>query len=163
METKKIKYFIYLIILCVSYSCIPSIGNIDEAEESGYELIIRNYSEKDYTGFIFYNGVINDNNKFVIIDSIEYENFIIPNKNIGDNVSGNGEKSSIIRPFMTSHPKLTKFNTWAPPSFEKINEISPEAKVSLKFLLHENNKSIVKTPNGIGTVYIDILEDGSLR
>jgi len=126
-------------------------------------LNIRNFSETTYTGFTFYNGVIDANSNFIAIDSLVYNNLKISNKYEGDNIRQDGKKYSIIRPFDLANPKLTKFNTWAPPSFERINEISAGAKVSIKFLIHENGKSVIKTPNGIGNIYFDILENGNLQ
>lgn len=157
------KRILVIFVIALFVSCQFPYSNIDEAEDSGYVLHIRNFSETTYIGFTFYNGVIDANNNFVAIDSLVYDNLEISNRNVGDEVTQDGKKYSIIRPFKINKEKLTKFGTWAPPNFEQINKIKPNGRVSLKFLLYENNKSVIKTPNGIGYVFFDILEDGSLR
>jgi len=161
MEIKK--NILVLFVITLFFSCESLIGDIDESEDSGYELIIINFTENNYRGFTLYSGAIDSNNKFIPLDSLVYNNIIIPNRDFGGNVTQNEKKTSIFRPFDAGHPKLTKFNTWAPPSFERINQISSENKVSLKFLLHETQQSILKTQNGVGTFHIEILEDGSFR
>lgn len=157
------KYIVLFFIIFIIFSCQSLIGDIDEAEDSGFTLNVINFSEASYTGFTFYNGVIDANSNFIAIDSLVYNNLKIPNKDEGDNIRQDGKKYSIIRPFDLANPKLTKFNTWAPPSFESVNQISLGAKVSIKFLIHENGKSVTKTPNGIGNIFFDILEDGTLQ
>lgn len=163
MAIKKIKYFIYLVILCVNYSCIPPIGNIDEAEESGYVLNVSNYSDIAYTGFTFYNGIIDSRGNFVKIDSLVYNSIKILKAADGDNIRQDGVRFSLVKPFDIDNTKLTKYNTWAPPNFQKINEIKEGGRVSLKFYLHETKKSVIKTPNGIGYSSFSILEDGTLQ
>lgn len=161
METKK--NILLLLAITLFFSCQSLIGDIDEAEESGYILNVRNFSETSYIGFTFYSGVIDANSNFIALDSIAYDDLRIPNKDEGDNIREDGVKFSLVTPFDINNEKLTKFSTWAPPSFERINEISSGAKVSIKFLIHENDKSVIKTPNGIGNIFFDILEDGTLQ
>ena len=159
MATKKIKYFISLAVLCLSYSCIPPIGNIDELEDSGYILKIRNFSEETYTGCTLYIGVINSTKDFIKIDSLVFDDLIVINRDEGTEVF-DGKKYALIEPFDVYKQKLTKFSTWAPPPKDIIESISPEGKVSFKFLLHNGGPFGISEPqNGVGGITVIISEN----
>lgn len=165
MTTRKIKYFIGLAVLCLSYSCVPPIGNIDEFEDSGFRIKILNYSDKSYTGCIIYVGALDKTNKFIALDSLDYLNLYIKSRNEETKIDRfDGKKYSVTNPFEEFSNGLTKFNTWAPPARGKIENISPNGEISFKLSLVNGPTGIFETFKfSIGDINAVISENGVIK
>jgi len=110
MATKK--NIVLLLAITLFLSCESLIGNIDEAEDSGFRIDILNYSDISYTGCTFYVGAINANDKFIALDSLVYPNLYIKNRNEDTKIDRFvGRKYGLTRPFQENSQNLTKFNT----------------------------------------------------
>ena len=156
---------VLLFISTLFYSCIPYPGNIDEAEDSGFGIDILNYSDRSYTGCILYVGAINENDKFIALDSLVYPNLYIKNRNEDTKIDGfDGIKYGLTQPFQENSQNLTKFNTWASPTRAKIESISPKGEISFKLSLNEGNTGVFETFKfSILDINAVISEDGSIK
>ncbi len=114
MDTKKITSIIKssvfsLIVLLVISAC--DIVTVDEAEDSGFEIRISNYSNTEYNNCTFYMGYKDKKDNFIKSDSLVFKDIIIYKKGDGNHVSENG--FSVTYPFSQSKKGLNKFGIWS--------------------------------------------------
>jgi len=158
------KNILVLLVITLFFSCQSLIGDIDEAEESGFDIQIRNYSDISYIGATIYIGAINEKNNYVALDSLVYKDLYITNRNENGEIDSSNRMFSTTIPFKGKKQQLTKFSTWAPPSKNKINKINAENIISLKLKLHNKQHGIFYSDiYRHGFINAVILEDGSIE
>jgi len=127
---------IYKSILLVVFSFfLNCTGNflIDVDIDSGFQLSINNFTDKEYIGCKFYMGAFDADNNFVAVDSLIYPDLVIFKKNEGNDI--NTERGfSTTYPFKKSQKGLNKYGFWAPKQ-TLIKEISGNTDIVLKFEL----------------------------
>lgn len=163
MEIKK--YILVLFVITLFFSCQSLIDFPDEAEDSGFRIDILNYSDISYTGCTFYVGAINENDKFIALDSLVYPNLYIKNRNEDTKIDGfDGRKYGLTQPFLENSQNLTKFNTWVSPTRDKIESISPKGEISFKLSLNNGSTGVFETFKfSILDLNAVISEDGEIQ
>ena len=81
-------YSLSLVVILLISAC--NLVTVDEAEDSGFDFRINNYSDKEYNNCIIYMGYKDKDNNFVASDSLVYKDIVIYKKDQGENISENG-------------------------------------------------------------------------
>jgi len=132
MKNKYIHKSIVLILVMTIFTNCDVLDSID-AHDSGFQLSIDNYTDKEYIGCKFYMGAFDVNNTFIAVDSLIYPDLVIFKKNEGNDI--NTERGfSTTFPFRESKKGINKFGFWE-PKFAEILEISGNRGIVFKFEL----------------------------
>lgn len=159
---------VYVFVLSFIYlGCFTSCNlsglageGIDAAEDSGYQLYILNYSDKQYNACAFYLGYTNIHNNFVKTDSLVYSNIVIYKKGTGPNYNENSGYS-ITYPSSQNNKGLNKYGVWE-PNEETKKLYFDNIGVSLKIEL-EGVNLISNSNHGLnGSLSFRILENSDI-
>lgn len=156
---------IFQYILLFSFSlillnCTLAGDGVDGAEDSGFNLKIKNFSSIEYNNCIFYMGYKDSNDKFITSDSLIYNNIVIYKKGDGNNF--NSEKGfSLTYLFNQNKQGLNKYGMWE-PSRELETQYYKNSKIFFKVSLQGRNSISSPIKHLNGGVTLNILENGDL-
>jgi len=151
------KSIIILIFFSFFFNCTGNFFDTDI--DSGFQIFIRNYSDKNYKGCKFYMGAIDANNTFITVDSLVYPDLVIFKKTEGDCIDAENGFST-TKPFLENSNGLNKFGYWE-PKHQTIKELSADNKIHFK--AEVEGKIVFNIAGGAnGQLFLRILEDGSL-
>lgn len=154
----KITQLFYFLVFIIVVSCTSLTDGLS-ADDDGFTIFIRNYTDKEYRGCKFYMGAFDSNNNFIAVDSLVYPNLKIY-KNTEGAIINTEEGYSRTSPFLDNKNGLNQFGYWE-PNISEIERISGERTIHIKStLVNQTVFNISSSPNG--TLTVKILEDGSI-
>lgn len=157
IKTKNLIRLFYLILFVLVVSC-TSLDSI-WADDDGFTISIRNYTNKEYVSAKFYMGAFDVNNDYIAVDSLIYPDLTIY-KNTGGTHINKDDGYSVTFPFLNHKNGLNDFGYWV-PKFTEIEMISGERIIHFKAVL-ANQEAFNLSSFGNGTLVVKILQDGSV-
>jgi len=158
-NAKQVLRLTFLIFILGSLTSCEELNNFF-ASDSGYDLSIRNFTDKEFKGCKFYMGAFDENKNFIATDSLMYPDLIIYKKTEGVDI--NVEQGySRTYPFRESKEGLNEYGYWE-PNIAKIREITGGINVTFKFELSDGSYDFTDIPytSANGSISTTINEQG---
>ena len=151
-------YSLSLVVILLISAC--DLVTVDEAEDSGFDLSVKNFSDKEYNNLTLYMGYKDVNNNLIALDSLMLNDITIYKKGDGDNF--NSEQGfSLTYPFHQNNSGLNKFNLWEPNDKLK-QKFYEDEEFSLKANLEGKVSFSIPRIRLNGGFDLTILENGDL-